>query len=141
MCTGIRIVRAWSAIARVIACRVRRKLISAAPFELVHGLHQPDVAFLNQVEELQSAVRIFFRNGNNQAQVRFDQFLLRLFGFRFAAMDKSQRALQLGESDLACLFNIFQFRPPRPQFFARFRGHVAFRGVHAPFEPSRFAFQ
>jgi hypothetical protein len=65
--------------------RVGRKLVAAAPFEFIHGLHQADVAFLNQVEELQAAVGIFLRDGNHQAQVRFDQFLLRLFRFGFAA--------------------------------------------------------
>ena len=66
MCTGMRMVRAWSAIERVIGLadpprRVGRELVAAAVFELVHRLHQADVAFLDQVEELQAAVGVFFR--------------------------------------------------------------------------------
>ena len=55
MWTGIRIV------ARLVGdragdrltdppCRVGRELVAAAVFELVHGLHQPDVAFLYKIE-------------------------------------------------------------------------------------------
>src|ERR1039458_410043 len=36
--------------------RIRGELIAAAVFELVHGFHQADVAFLDEVEELQAAV-------------------------------------------------------------------------------------
>ena len=37
---------------------VSRELVSAAIFELVHRLHQTDVAFLDQIEELQAAVGV-----------------------------------------------------------------------------------
>ncbi len=62
MCTGIRMVRAWSAIERVIACRIHhvgigRELVAAAVLELVDRLHQADIAFLNEIKELQAAVR------------------------------------------------------------------------------------
>ena len=39
---------------------VGRELVAAAVLELVHGLHQADVAFLNPVEERQPAIRYFF---------------------------------------------------------------------------------
>src|SRR5450755_2113234 len=48
---------------------IRRELIAAAVFELVDRLHQADVAFLNQVEELQSAIRVLLRNGDDKTQV------------------------------------------------------------------------
>ena len=37
---------------------VGRELVAAAVFELVHRLHQADVAFLDEVEELQAAVGV-----------------------------------------------------------------------------------
>ncbi len=49
--------------------RIGRKLVAAAVFELVHRLHQADVAFLDQVEELQSAVGVLLGDRNHQAQV------------------------------------------------------------------------
>jgi hypothetical protein len=56
--------------------RVGRELVAAAVLELVDRLHQPDVAFLNQVEELQAAIGVFLRNRDHQAEVGFDQLLL-----------------------------------------------------------------
>ena len=49
--------------------RVGREFVAAAPLELIRALHQADIAFLNQIQELQAAVGIFLRDGNNQAQV------------------------------------------------------------------------
>ena len=63
------------------------EFVAAAPLKFVDGLHQADVAFLNQVQELQAAVGVFLGDGNHQAQVGFDQFLLGLVGFGLAAMD------------------------------------------------------
>src|SRR5262249_961190 len=40
---------------------VGRELVAAAVFELVDRLHQADVAFLDEVEELQAAVRVLLR--------------------------------------------------------------------------------
>ena len=63
---------------------VGRKLVAAPVLELVHSLHQPDVPFLDEVEELQAAVRIFLGDGNHQAQIRLDQFALGGVGLAFA---------------------------------------------------------
>ena len=62
MCTGMRIVRAWSAMARVMAggsttSRTSR-ICSRAVLELVDGLHEADVALLDEVQELEAAVRV-----------------------------------------------------------------------------------
>ena len=48
---------------------VGRELVAAAVFELVHRLHQADVAFLDQVEELQAAVGVLLGDRDHQAQV------------------------------------------------------------------------
>src|SRR5690606_12436929 len=71
---------------------IRRELVAAPVFELVDGLHQADVAFLNQVEELQAAVRGLLGDRHHQAQVRLVQFLLRLLGLRFAFQNRVERA-------------------------------------------------
>ena len=36
------------------------KLIAAAIFKFIHRFHQANVAFLNQIKELQTAVGVFF---------------------------------------------------------------------------------
>ena len=79
--------------------RVGRELITAPPFEFVDGLHQTDVAFLNQIEELQSAVRVFLGDRNDQTQVGFDQFAFGLTGLLFADDDRLQRPLDLDRRD------------------------------------------
>ena len=69
------------------------ELVAAAVLELVHRLHQADVALLDQVEELQAAVGVLLGDGDHQAQVGDDQLLLGLVGLPLAAPD-------LGEQDL-----------------------------------------
>src|SRR6266542_3974369 len=64
--------------------RVSRELVTAPVLELVDGLHQADVAFLDQVEELQAAVGVFLRDRDYQSQVGFDQLLLGLLRFGVA---------------------------------------------------------
>ncbi len=84
------------------------KLITAAPFELVHGLHQTDVAFLNQIEKLQPAVGVLLRNRNDQSQVGLDQFAFRLAGMVFSSNDRLQRALDFDRRDVVLLFDGLQ---------------------------------
>jgi hypothetical protein len=59
----MRIVLAWSAIARVIAWRIHHviggEFVATLVFELVDGFHEADVPLLNEVQELQSAVGVF----------------------------------------------------------------------------------
>src|ERR1700678_2114775 len=121
--------------------RVSRKLISAAPFEFVNGLHQADVSFLNQVQKLQTAVGVFLRDRNHQPQVRFDQFFLGLFRFRFAPKNHLQPALQFRR---AYFLGRLVFPPPLPpplQTLPRFGLPVRLRRFHPPFQLDDFALQ
>src|SRR6185369_3332632 len=56
--------------------RVGRKLVAAAVFELVDRLHQADVAFLDQVEELEAPVGVLLGDRDHEAQVGLDHLLL-----------------------------------------------------------------
>jgi len=87
----MRIVRAWSAVERLIAWRIHqrrvgREFVAAAVLELVDRLHQADVAFLDQVEELQAAVAVFLRDRDDEAQVRLHHLLLGLACLAFALL-------------------------------------------------------
>src|SRR6266403_1776068 len=53
----------------------------------------------------------------------------------------AQRALQLGESDFAGLFDVLQLGAARAQFLARFGGDVALGYVGAALQAPRFAFE
>ncbi len=55
---------------------VGRELVAAAVLELVHRLHQTDVALLDQVQELQPAVGVLLGDGDHQTQVGLDHLLL-----------------------------------------------------------------
>src|SRR5260221_5132594 len=54
------------------------ELVAAAILELVDRLHQADIAFLDQVEELQAAVDVFLGDRDDEAQVRLHHLLFGL---------------------------------------------------------------
>src|ERR1017187_6823024 len=88
---------------------IGRELIPTAVFELVDGLHQADVAFLNQVEELQPAIGVFLCNRNDETQVGFNQLALRLLGVHVALDDLALCALELLEQQSRFDFKLFEF--------------------------------
>src|SRR6185437_2720812 len=47
---------------------------------------QADVAFLDQVEELQAAIGVFLRNRNDETEIGFDHLFLGLTGFALALL-------------------------------------------------------
>src|SRR5499433_532962 len=57
---------------------IGRELVATAILEFIDRLHQADIAFLDQVEELQAAVGVFLGDGDNEAQVRLHHLLLGL---------------------------------------------------------------
>ena len=71
------------------------ELVSAAILELVRGTHQADVALLNQVEQVESAVDVLLGHGDDEAEVCFHQVLLRPFGLHFAVPDDGERMPEL----------------------------------------------
>src|SRR5437879_4963609 len=75
--------------------RVRRELVASQTFEVLAGLHQPDIAFLDQVQELETTVRIFLRDRDDETQVRLDHLLLRLRRLDLARLDDGHDALDL----------------------------------------------
>ena len=121
--------------------RVGREFVAAAPLELIDRLHQADIAFLNQVEKLQAAVGVFLGDGNDQAQVGLDQFLLGLLGFRFAAKnDLSVRFRSVRPTSLASSISL-SFGAARAQFLARFGGVIALGDVGAALQFPGFALE
>ena len=100
-----------------------------------------DVAFLNQVEELQAAVRVFLRDRDDEPEVRFNQLLFRLLRFGFAPKNHLERALQFRRAHLAGDFDFAQLLPAPPQVLARLGLHVGFRRVHAALELHNFALE
>ena len=89
---------------------VGAELVAAAVFELVDRLHQPDVAFLNKIKELQAAVRIFFSDGNYQAQIRLDHFLLGDPRLALALLHHVDDAPEFGEAHARLRGDVGDFR-------------------------------
>ena len=69
-------------------------------FEFVDCPHQPDIAFLDQVEELRAAVRISLGDRNNEPQVRFDHLLLGPACLALAALHGLYYPPKLGDRQL-----------------------------------------
>ena len=77
--------------------RIGAELVAAAVFELIDRLHQADVAFLDQVQELQAAVGVFLGDRDHQAQVRLDHLLLRPRAVALAAAHRHVDAAELAD--------------------------------------------
>ena len=77
------------------------KFVAAAIFEFFHGLHQAHVAFLDQVEERQAAVGVFFGDGDDETQVGLDHFGFGLEGpgGKFAQAVKGVEVIRVRHPD------------------------------------------
>src|SRR6185312_3294658 len=87
---------------------VSRELVAATVLELVHGFHQANVAFLNKVEELQSAIGVLLGNRNHESQVGFDEFALGVLGVDVTLRDLALRALEVDEGDAVLLLHLLE---------------------------------
>ena len=76
---------------------VGREFVAAAVLELVDRLHQADVAFLDEVEELQAAVGVFLGDRDHEAQIRLDHLLLRLARLALALLHGMHDAAELAD--------------------------------------------
>ncbi|KPW98244.1 Uncharacterized protein ALO79_06616 [Pseudomonas syringae pv. castaneae] len=75
---------------------IGRELVATTVFELVHSLHQADVAFLDQIEELQTTVGVLLGDGDHQTQVRFNHLFLRAAGLGLTDRHATVDVLDLG---------------------------------------------
>src|SRR5208283_4709914 len=99
---------------------ISRELIAAAVFELVDRFHQADVALLNQVEKLQSAIGVLFCNRDHQAQVGFDELALGVLGVHVALDDLALSALEFLEQQAGFHFELFQLSADRARLLLVF---------------------
>src|ERR1700733_4500973 len=88
--------------------RIGGELVTTTVFELIDRLHQTDVAFLDQIQKLQTAVGVLLGNRNHQAQVSLDQLALGLLGVHIALDHLALGALELGDRYAGLLLQLFQ---------------------------------
>jgi len=67
--------------------RIGGELVAPLVLELVDGLHETDVAFLDEVEELQPPVRVLLGDAHDEPQVGLDELALGGAGLLFAGLD------------------------------------------------------
>src|SRR5512143_3116701 len=67
--------------------RVGRELVAAAVLELLDGLHEAHVPFLDEVQELEAPVAVLLGDGDDQPQVGRDELLLGLVADLLAGRD------------------------------------------------------
>src|SRR5262249_31529700 len=77
--------------------RVRRELEALAPVELLDGVHQAEVALLDEVEQRQAGRLVLLRDRHDQTEVRLHERALGVFAVTRAA---SQFALLRGRQTL-----------------------------------------
>ena len=90
--------------------RISGELVTAAVFELLHRLHQSDIAFLNQIQELQPAIVVAFGDAHHQPEIRLDQFLARGLGLAVGAVHQFERAAQFGRGGTVLVFEFLHGR-------------------------------
>src|SRR5438105_4676733 len=88
--------------------RIRRDFIPAPPLQLVHGLHPPDVPLLDEVEELDAAVRVLLGDGDDEPEVGLRQLALRLLHRVLARDDRLVGAFALDGRDAVLLIELLE---------------------------------
>ena len=74
---------------------VGRELVAALVLELLDGLHQPDVAFLDQVHEGYAVIEVLLGDVHDEAQVRQDQRVPRMIDMALASLGLARESGQL----------------------------------------------
>src|SRR5208283_1298274 len=83
------------------------EFVSSLPFKLVHSLHEADVAFLNKVQELQTAIRVFLGDGYHKPEVCFHQLALGDFRPFLRPFVGAKGLLEVFARNAAIFLNLF----------------------------------
>src|SRR5262249_46234062 len=76
---------------------VDRESIAPKVLEIDACFHQADIAFPNQIKELQAAVGVFLGDGNDEAQIGLDHLLLGLARLALALLHDVHDAAELAD--------------------------------------------
>ncbi len=79
---------------------IGRELITTAVFELIDRFHQADVAFLDEIQELQTPVGILLGDRNHQAQVSLNHLFLGTASFRLTNRELAIHLFKVGNREL-----------------------------------------
>jgi hypothetical protein len=87
---------------------VGREFVTTTVLELVDGLHEADVALLNEVEELETAVGVLLRDGDDETKIGFDKLALGTLGVHIALDHLALGALEVGDGDAGVGFDALE---------------------------------
>ena len=85
------------------------EFVTATILKLVYCFHQTDIAFLNQIQKLQTTVSVFFGDGDNQTQVSLNHFFLGATGHGFTHGHAAIDIFNLRDVHVGKFFNLCQF--------------------------------
>ncbi len=116
---------------------IGRELVALGVVELLDGADQAQVAFLDQVQELQATVGVLLGDGDHQTQVRLDHFFLGAASLGFANRHATVDFLDFGNGQAGFGLKVDQFLLARNDscvFFTQGRSpfSVALGKVTAP---------
>ena len=89
---------------------VGRELVASAVLELIHRLHQTDVAFLDEVEELETAISVLFGDGDHEPEIGDDKFLFGLIGIGLTSAHLGQENLEIVIRSFEPALELFEFK-------------------------------
>src|SRR5262249_16936348 len=84
------------------------EFVTATVLELVDGFHEADVALLNEVEELEAAVGVLLRDGDNEAKIGLDELAFGTLGVHVALDHLALSALEVGDGDAGVLLDALE---------------------------------
>src|SRR6202044_1045115 len=87
---------------------VGREFVTATVLELIDCLHQADVAFLDEVEELQSAIRVLLGDRDDEAKVGLDELAFGALCVHVALDHLALGALEVGDGDASVLLDALE---------------------------------
>src|SRR5216683_1874932 len=88
--------------------RVGGEFVTATVLELVDGLHEADIALLDEVEELEAAVGVLLGDGDDEAKVGLDELALGALGVHVALDHLALGALEVGDGDAGVLLDALE---------------------------------
>src|SRR5262249_61017813 len=122
--------------------RIGREFVATAIVELVHGLHQANIAFLDQVQELQAPIRMSLGNRDDKPKIGFDKVALRILRVYIALNDLALSSMELLKCDVSCLFESLEVRRANLLRASAFSSNpFATRTLTFPFQVSNPAIQ
>ncbi len=109
--------------------RISGKFVSATVLKFLNRFHESHVALLNQIEEGEAAIGVFFSDRNDETQIGLDHLRFRLVGFAEAHANVAYQSHELFGVNAMLVVDFLQF------VFQRFGIELGISGRLGLFHP------